>query len=105
MTSQGRLPSLNSLRAFEAVARVLSFSRAAEELHVTKAAIAQQVRILEADIGALLVERTGRGLRLTEAGMAGLSDLRDGFGLLHRAARAMRESSGGRMLVINSSPS
>ena len=42
-----RLPSLNALRAFEAVARRLSFARAAEELHVTKAAVAQQIRLLE----------------------------------------------------------
>ena len=105
MAIQGRLTSLNSLRAFEAVSRVLSFSRAADELHVTKAAVAQQVRLLEAEIGTPLVDRTGRGLRLTEAGVAGLTDLRDGFGLLHRAARAMREASGGRMLVIHSSSS
>ena len=60
-----RLPPLNALRAFEVVARHLSFARAAEELHVTKAAVAQQVRALEQDVGARLVERNGRGLRLT----------------------------------------
>ncbi|HXE26076.1 MAG TPA: LysR family transcriptional regulator, partial [Roseiarcus sp.] len=51
-----RLPPLNALRAFEAVARHSSFARAAEELHVTKAAVAQQVRALEENIGARLVE-------------------------------------------------
>ena len=54
-----RLPPLNALRAFEAVARHSSFARAAEELHVTKAAVAQQVRALEQEIGARLVERNG----------------------------------------------
>ena len=58
-----RLPPLTALRAFEVVARRLSFFRAAEELHVTKAAVAQQVRALEQEIGATLVERSGRGLR------------------------------------------
>lgn len=71
MNGSGRLPSLNALRAFEAVARHLSFARAAEELFVTKAAVAQQVRLLEEEIGAALVERAGRGLRLTELARRG----------------------------------
>ncbi len=100
-----RLPPLTALRAFEVVARRLSFSRAAEELHVTKAAVAQQVRALEQEIGTTLVERSGRGLALTEAGMAGAAGLAEGFAMLARAARAMRETKGRRFLVINSSPS
>jgi LysR family transcriptional regulator, glycine cleavage system transcriptional activator len=100
-----RLPPLTALRAFEAVARKLSFARAAEELHVTKAAVAQQVRALEQEIGAPLVERSGRGLALTEAGAAGAPGLAEGFATLARAARAMREAKGRRFLVINSSPS
>ena len=107
MTSQTshRLPSLNALRAFEAVARKLSFARAADELFVTKAAVAQQVRLLEDEIGAPLVERAGRGLRLTEAGAAGAAALADGFAMLARGARAMRETKGRGFLVINSSAS
>jgi LysR family transcriptional regulator, glycine cleavage system transcriptional activator len=105
MKAPNRLPPLNSLRAFEAVARHLSFARAAEELFVTKAAVAQQVRQLEEEVGASLVERSGRGLRLTESGQAGVRELADGFGLLGRAARAMREANGRRFLVINSSAS
>ena len=100
-----RLPPLTALRAFEAVARKLSFARAAEELHVTKAAVAQQVRALEEEIGAALVERAGRGLALTDAGLAGAAGLTEGFALLARAARAMREAKGRRILVINSTPS
>ncbi len=100
-----RLPPLTALRAFEAVARKLSFARAAEDLHVTKAAVAQQVRALEQEIGAPLVTRSGRGLALTEAGAAGAPGLAEGFATLARAARAMRESKGRRFLVINSSPS
>ena len=100
-----RLPSLNALRAFEAVARRLSFARAAEELFVTKAAVAQQIRLLEEEIGTPLVARSGRGLKLTEAGAAGAAGLTDGFALLARAARAMREAKGRRFLVINASAS
>src|SRR5208283_4150409 len=105
MVSNDRLPPLNALRAFEVVARRLSFARAAEELHVTKAAVAQQVRALEQEVGAPLVERSGRGLVLTDAGMAGAHGLAEGFAILARAARAMREAKGRRFLVINSSPS
>ena len=71
MSPIDRLPPLTALRAFEAVSRKLSFARAAEDLHVTKAAVAQQVRALEQEIGAPLVARSGRGLALTEAGAAG----------------------------------
>src|SRR5208282_6690308 len=100
-----RLPPLNALRAFEAVVRRLSFARAAEDLHVTKAAVAQQVRALEQEIGAPLVARSGRGLALTEAGAAGAPGLAEGFAILSRAARAMREAKGRRFLVISASAS
>ncbi len=100
-----RLPPLNALRAFEAVVRRLSFARAAEDLHVTKAAVAQQVRLLEQEIGAPLVQRSGRGLALTESGAAGASGLAEAFAILARAARAMREAKGRRFLVINASAS
>jgi len=105
MKGSERLPPLNALRAFEAVARRLSFARAAEEMHVTKAAVAQQVRLLEREIGAPLVMRSGRGLALTESGAAGAPGLAEGFAALQRATRAMREAKGRRFLVINSSPS
>ena len=105
MSPLQRMPPLNALRAFEAVARHSSFARAAQELHVTKAAVAQQVRALEQEIGARLVERNGRGLQLTESGSAGAATLADGFALLAKAARAMREGDGRRFLIINSAPS
>ncbi len=105
MGSSDRLPPLNAMRAFETVARKLSFARAAEELHVTKAAVAQQVRLLEQEIGAPLVERSGRGLALTESGAAGAAGLAEAFSTLARAVRAMREAKGRRFLVINSSAS
>ncbi len=68
-----RLPPLNSLRAFEAAARHLSLKKAAEELHVTPAAVSHQIRALEEYCGAQLFRRLTRALRLTEAGQAALS--------------------------------
>jgi LysR family transcriptional regulator, glycine cleavage system transcriptional activator len=105
MNGLTRLPPLNALRAFETVARHLSFARAAQELHVTKAAVAQPVRALEEDIGVKLVERAGRGLALTESGAASASHLSEAFALLTKAARAMREGRGRRLVVRISSRS
>lgn len=62
------LPPLNALRAFEAVARLDSVSRAAAELHVTHGAVSRQLRILEEALGAAIFVRQGRGLALTLAG-------------------------------------
>ena len=65
-----RLPPLNALKAFESAGRHMSFSRAAEELHVTPAAISHQIKSLESDLGVKLFRRLNRSLRLTEAGQA-----------------------------------
>ena len=62
-----RLP-LTALRTFEAAARLGSFKTAADELSVTPAAVAHQVKTLEQTYGVLLFERTGQGVRLTDAG-------------------------------------
>lgn len=69
-----RLPSLNALRAFEAVARLQSVGKAAAELHVTHGAVSRQIRVLGTELGAHLFDRQGRGLVLTEHGRR----LRDG---------------------------
>jgi LysR family glycine cleavage system transcriptional activator len=70
-----RLPSLNALRAFEAAARHLSFTKAAEELHVTQAAISHQVKSLEEQLGLPLFRRLNRRLLLTDAGQTYVSSL------------------------------
>lgn len=85
-----RLPSLNALRAFEAAARLGTFARAAEELNVTAAAVSQQVRGLENDLGMLLFRRAGRGLALTEAGLAYAPGLTDGFARISAATASAR---------------
>lgn len=66
MTTRFRLPPLNSLRVFHAVVRHRSLREAAEELHVSPQAVGQQIRLLEDTLGLVLVERDGRGIRLTE---------------------------------------
>ena len=71
---------LNALRAFEASARHLSFTRAGEELNVTQTAVAAQVKNLEARLGAPLFRRLPRGLALTDEGAALLPMLSDSFG-------------------------
>jgi LysR family transcriptional regulator, glycine cleavage system transcriptional activator len=79
------LPPLNALKTFESAARHLSFRKAAEELHVTPAAVGHQVNSLEAYLGVLLFERTRKGLVLTQAGRLWIPKLSESF-------RTMRES-------------
>jgi LysR family glycine cleavage system transcriptional activator len=81
-----RLPPLNALRAFEAAARHLSFTRAAAELHVTQGAVSRHVKLLEADLGVALFLRRHRGLELTERGRDLLPAVSDAFERIARAA-------------------
>jgi len=74
---------LNAMRAFEASARHLSFTRAALELHVTQAAVSAQVKNLEARLGTPLFRRLPRGLALTDEGQALLPLLSDSFERMH----------------------
>ncbi len=100
-----RLPPLNSLRAFEAAARHLSFKEAAEELNVTPAAISQQIRALEDAVGTPLFRRLTRALALTEAGQAALPFLTEGFDLLDTGAKAMRGVGPSRVITVSTAPS
>ncbi|WP_371325308.1 LysR substrate-binding domain-containing protein [Dechloromonas sp. ZY10] len=74
-----RLPPLSTLRTFLVAATRLNFRQAASDLHVTPAAVSQQIRSLEDYLGCSLFERSPRSLRLTPAGMALLPGIRDGF--------------------------
>lgn len=96
---------LNALRTFEAAARHLSFRRAAEELHVTPAAVSQQVKTLEDQLGVRLFHRLNRGLALTESGRAGLVLLREGFEQLGEGMRRMREADTSSTLNVWMAPS
>jgi LysR family glycine cleavage system transcriptional activator len=100
-----RLPPLNSLRAFEAAARHLSFAKAAEELNVTPAAISQQVKGLEAFYDVALFHRATRALFLTDAGQAALPTLREGFDKLAEAANRISSHQSNSVLTISVTPS
>jgi LysR family glycine cleavage system transcriptional activator len=100
-----RLPPLNGLKAFEAAARHMSISKAADELHVTPGAVSRQIRALEDVLGARLFRRLSHSLELTEAGRAGLPGLRAGFDELASATRRMREQTDRRPLAVWVAPS
>lgn len=81
---------LNALRVFDAAARHLSFTRAADELAVTPAAVGQQIRALEDHLGTVLFRRTSKGLELTDEASAGLDALREGFLKFEESVQAMQ---------------
>lgn len=81
---------LNALRVFDAAARHLSFTRAADELAVTPAAVGQQIRALEDVLGVVLFRRTSKGLELTDEAEAGLDALRAGFLAFEESVQAMQ---------------
>ncbi len=81
---------LNALRVYDAAARHLSFTRAADELAVTPAAVGQQIRALEDHLGVVLFRRTSKGLELTPEGSAGLEPLREGFLRFEESVQAMQ---------------
>ena len=91
---------LNALRVFDAAARHLSFTRAADELAVTPAAVGQQIRALEDMLGVVLFRRTPKGLELTGEAEAGLDALRQGFLQFEESVRAMQAGQSSQSLTI-----
>ncbi|MBN9318869.1 MAG: transcriptional regulator GcvA [Caulobacterales bacterium] len=104
-TTRRRLPPLNALRAFEAAARHLNFSRAADELSVTPGAVSQQIQNLEDYVGAALFRRTPKGLLLTDAAQTALPALREAFDRLAEAASMLTAAVDGRRLTLTAAPS
>ncbi len=99
-----RLPSLTALRAFEAAARHMSFSKAADELFVTPAALSYQIKSLEADLGQPLFHRLNRAVTLTEVGRTLAPGASDGFATLLRAWRAASRLQDNRVLTVTAGP-
>ncbi|WP_178116830.1 transcriptional regulator GcvA [Pseudomonas sp. PB103] len=96
-----RLPSLNGLRAFEAAARHMSFTKAADELNVTQTAISHQIRRLEDELGVQLFLRLKDGLTLSEHGQAYLPGVRAAFHELRYSTEQLLASSNNSVLTIN----
>ncbi|WP_374442807.1 LysR substrate-binding domain-containing protein [Pseudomonas panipatensis] len=98
-------PPLSALRSFEAVARLGSVTLAAAELHVTHSAVSQQVRQLEELLGVTLLQREGRGLRLSEEGRLYALQVRRALRDIAEATRLARARPGESELVIAVLPS
>src|ERR1700739_601195 len=84
------LPPLGALRAFEATARHMSFSRAADELRVTPAAVSHQIHALEQDLGVKLFQRMNRSIELTASGRVLLPGLSEAFAGIQSSGRRLR---------------
>ena len=80
------MPSMNALAAFEAAARLGGFTEAARELDLTQSAVSHQIQGLEAQLGAALFLREGRGVRLTEAGRAYAADIAKALNMIASAS-------------------
>ncbi|WP_282064967.1 LysR family transcriptional regulator [Aliiroseovarius marinus] len=98
------LPSLATLRAFEAAARHQNLSQAARELNVTHAAISQHVRKLEEELGEPLLLRQGRGMALTDAGRLLADALRSGFATIADGVAQIRQRGQDRAVQISVTP-
>ena len=98
------LPPLNALRAFEATARHLSFSKAAQELHVTPAALSHQIRGLEDLLGLKLFHRRARSIELTAPAQLIYPGVRSGFEAIREAVDRLGRGREDRILVVSSAP-
>ncbi|MGJ8692157.1 MAG: transcriptional regulator GcvA [Thalassotalea sp.] len=100
-----RLPPLNALRAFEASARHLSFTRAADELFVTQAAVSHQIKSLEEYLGIKLFMRKNRALLLTEEGQAYFLDIKDVFNSILEATEKLLARGAKGSITLSLPPS
>jgi LysR family glycine cleavage system transcriptional activator len=105
MQTNGHLPPLSALRAFEAAARHLSFTKAADELAVTPAAISHQIHALEQDLGVTLFHRRNRQVALTASARVLLPGLSEAFAGIHASVRRLRSHNDTGTLTVTASPS
>ncbi|KMT65256.1 transcriptional regulator GcvA [Catenovulum maritimum] len=100
-----RMPPLNALRSFEAAARHLSFTSAANELFVTQAAVSHQIKSLEEHLGLKLFQRRNRSLVLTEAGESYFADIHEVFQLIQDATERLSFNAESGNLTVGVPPS
>ena len=100
-----RLPPLNSLKSFEAAGRLLSFTRAAQELNVTQAAVSHQIKVIEEFLGVALFVRAPRKLVLTEQGKTLLPDVIEAFDKVSNAIGAIKQEPSSKMISVRLAPS
>ena len=105
MKMPGKLPPLNTLRAFEAAARLGSVSAAANELCVTHSAISQQIKALEESLGVKLLNRVGRGVALTVAGRELAAGANEALCALAQTTSQVRRRANPNRLSITTLPS
>ena len=105
ISMNGHLPPLSALRAFEAAARLMSFSKAADELNVTPAAISHQIHALEQDLGVRLFNRLNRSVELTASARVLLPGLSEAFAGIHASVRRLRAHNDTGTLTVTASPS
>ncbi|MDP7652346.1 MAG: transcriptional regulator GcvA [Rhodospirillales bacterium] len=98
------LPSLKALRAFEAAAHHLSFTKGAEDLNVTQGAVSHQVKSLELQLGVKLFHRLHQGLTLTQSGQAYLPVVRDAFDRLAAGTELLLDHESAGVLTVSVSP-
>jgi LysR family transcriptional regulator, glycine cleavage system transcriptional activator len=99
------LPPLSALRAFEAAARHMSFTKAAEELFVTPAAVSHQIHALEEDLGVRLFHRLNRSIELTASARVLLPGLSEAFAAIRSSVRRLRAHNDTGSLTVTASPS
>ena len=105
MTSKRRRPrlSLDLLKGFEAAARHLSFTRAAQELFLTQSAVSREIKTLEEQLGLPLFTRINRGLRLTDAGQVLYRAVGEALALIDEATDHLAASGAGEMVTVTTS--
>lgn len=100
-----KLPPLNALKAFEAAARHLNFTKAAEDLFVTQAAVSHQIKILEDFLGVKLFHRKNRLLELTEVGSQYFAEIQPLLEKIAIATEKVKLKTARQILAISTTPS
>lgn len=100
MKDMAQLPSLNALKAFVAVAKEGSISSAAQQLHVTHGAVSRQIKLLEDELGTALLEKHGRGVKLTNAGQQLYHGCQPAFQAIADSCQQLKQQQQDKPLVL-----